>query len=126
MVGLSIGNAQTKKEDTDLCKLKNKMLEAEVTKLEDIVKRQHEENIELKKRIHNQEPVKTKTFEEEFKKAKGALPKLLATAQKLEENKDYSEASDLYYSIATYFPGTYEAYISNQRIPEVLSKIKKR
>jgi len=122
----NLGFAQSKKEETDLCKLKNKMLEVEVAKLDEIVKKQHEENIELKKKIQNHDPKVVKSFEEEFKKAKGALPILFATAQRLEEDKKLREAADIYTSIATYFPGTYEAYLSLQRIPDVVSKIKKR
>jgi hypothetical protein len=120
------GFAQSKKEDTDLCKLKNKMLESEILKLDDIIKKQHEENIVLKTKIQNHEPKVVKTYEEEYKKAKASLPKLLDVARKLEEDKNYAEASDVYSTISSYFPGTYEAYEANKRLPEVLSRVKKR
>lgn len=102
------------------------MLEAEILKLEEMVKNQHKENIELKQKIQNVDYKVVKTYEEEFKKAKLSLSKLLVTAQRLEEDKKYLEASEIYEVISSYFPGTYEAFQANQRIPTVISKIKKR
>ncbi|MBY0426247.1 MAG: hypothetical protein K2Q22_11465 [Cytophagales bacterium] len=120
------GMAQSKKEETDLCKLRNKMLESEILKLDDIVKKQHEENIALKAKIQNHDPKVVRTYEEEFKKAKASLSKFLEAARKLEEKKSYEEAADIYTAISSYFPGTYEAYEANRRLPEVLPKIKRR
>jgi hypothetical protein len=125
-LGISISFSQEKKDGTDLCKLKNKMLEAEVLKLEEMVKKQHEENIELKNRIQNSDPKIIKTFEDEYKKAKSSLPRLLETAIQLEGSKDYYESSEIYSVISTYFPSTYEAYEANKRLPNILSKVKKK